>query len=189
MQNQDLFDFYKDGRHWEKHLTLYAERYAAFLNERRFDGLLIDVGCSTGRDVAYFSERGFQVVGIDIDDQEIETAQRTHPSCRFVQDNVEELNVCDGSIGAFYMINVIHYVDMQRALDEIYRALEPGGTLFVHFNMEIKRTTGEIDYTHSRGDIQRLVRNFTPLEQQEFTRIDSAPFEHTHTILELILQK
>lgn len=65
MEQQQLFDKYKEGKHWENHPTEYAERYSAFLKKQSFSGLLVDVGCGNGRDVAVFQRNGFNVIGVD----------------------------------------------------------------------------------------------------------------------------
>jgi SAM-dependent methyltransferase len=35
------------------------------------------------------------------------------------------------------MINVIHYVDKKKAIQEILRTLQPKGYFFIHFNIDI----------------------------------------------------
>ena len=65
MRSEKLYQKYADGRHWEKHPTLYAETFAEFLKSVNFEGLVVDVGCGNGRDVDVFSKLGFNVLGVD----------------------------------------------------------------------------------------------------------------------------
>lgn len=189
MQEQQLFDKYQEGKHWENHPTIYAERYAKFLKEQKFNGLLIDVGNGNGRDVAVFHQAGFKVKGIDYSPQEIAKAKQIHPRCNFEIGNVENLRFPNNSVGAYFMINVIHYVKKQQALDELYRTLQNGSYLYIHFNVDIVDTNGNVDYHHNEEEITDLVSRFNVVKKKKFERVDTIPKVHTHTILELILQK
>ena len=66
MQEQQLYDKYSEGKHWENHPIIYAERFSDFLKQKNFQGLIIDFGCGTGRDVDFFSKKGFNVLELII---------------------------------------------------------------------------------------------------------------------------
>ncbi len=189
MEEQQLFDKYQEGRHWENHPTVYAERYAAFLKKQDFEGLLIDVGCGNGRDVAVFQENGFNTLGIDYSPKEVAIARSKYPNSKFEVQNVETLNFEKNSVGAYFMINVIHYVKKQKGLEELLRTLKPLGYLFIHFNLEIIDETGNIDYHQDKDEISKLISKFKIVKQRAFERVDTVPKKHTHNILEFILQK
>lgn len=189
MKNVVLFEKYRAGRHWERHPTAYAERFAEFLTSVSFNQLLVDLGCGTGRDVKVFHERGFDVIGIDNSADEIKRAKKACPSCRFEIQDIEHLSFPDESVGAFFMINVIHYVDQRTAVREVFRTLRKGGLMFIHFNLQIVDEDGDVDYEQKRSDIDELISPFEIVEKRMVRRADSAPKKHTHTILELILRK
>ncbi|MBU0649057.1 class I SAM-dependent methyltransferase, partial [Patescibacteria group bacterium] len=180
---------YKKGKHWEAHPIDYAERFADFLLKNNFQGLLADIGCASGKHTAVFRAKGINVVGIDISEDEIETAKVEHPDCRFAKQDAESLEFTDESVAAFFMINVIHYLDKEKAFKEVYRTLKKGGYLFIHFNLLITDREGNIDYSQTESDVMRLVSDFRMVGKKIFERVDAAPKEHTHKILELILQK
>jgi len=189
MESQQLYDKYQLGKHWEQHPTCYAESFAVYLGHYHHTGLVLDVGCGTGRDVHVFCQRGFEGIGIDNSPTDIAQARKKHPLCRFQEMNVEQLSLEDASIGAFYMVNVIHYVQQQQALQELNRVLRPEGFGFIHFNMLIRDENGSVDYQQDKDEILALVSDFDVVTETEFERVDSIPVEHTHTILELLLQK
>ncbi|MBI2102639.1 class I SAM-dependent methyltransferase [Candidatus Woesearchaeota archaeon] len=189
MQEQQLFDKYLEGRHWEQHPTTYAESYAQFLKEQSFFGLLVDIGCGSGRDVAFFHQAGQDSMGIDYSLPEISKAKTAHPSCNFLVANCEEIPFRDRSVGAYFMINVIHYVNPRRALDELHRTLQDDGYLFLHCNLDITDKDGNNDYHREEEGVYSLTSNFRILKKRKFQRVDTTPTVHTHTILELILQK
>lgn len=189
MPARELFIKYQKGRHWENHPTIYAEKFANFLKNKNFSGIILDVGCGTGRDVNVFSKY-FVVLGIDYSKKEIKRAKKNFPACRFEVQNAEKLNFKDETISAIHCINVIHYIDEKRVFKEFFRVLKPKGYIFIHFNLEIKdNETGKLDYFKKEKDILKLISNFEIVKRKIFKRVDSIPRKHTHRILELILQK
>ena len=189
MQSKSLYQKYSDGRHWEKHPTRYAESFAEFLRKHNFDGLLVDVGCGNGRDVEVFSKLGFNSLGIDNVSKEIDDNKKRFPELKFDVQNAKNLEFEENSVGAFFMINVIHYVHKEKAIQEILRALKPNGYFFIHFNIDIIDKDGKVDYHHDQEDILKLVSKFKILQKNIFERVDHQPVEHKHKIIELILQK
>lgn len=189
MQSIKLYEKYKEGRHWDAHPIEYAERFADFLKKKDFQGLLVDIGCGRGRDVKIFNEKGFKVTGIDTSKEIIDAAQDYCRECAFEQQDAEDLQFGDEEVGAFYMINVIHYVDEKKAISEIYRSLVPGGYLFIHFNLLIADDEGNVDYQRDEDNILQLLNNFKIIDKRIFSRHDARPKPHKHEILELILQK
>ncbi len=189
MESKQLFDKYNEGRHWEKHPIIYAERFVNFLKKQNFRGLLVDIGCGNGRDVNFFQQHGLKAIGIDYSDKEIKISKDNYPECEFEVQNAEELKFKDKSVDAFYMINVIHYLRKDKALQEAYRALKNNGYFFIHFNISIIDKEGHVDYRHQESDILNLVSDFQIVEKRIFERHDTIPKDHTHKIMELILKK
>jgi SAM-dependent methyltransferase len=189
MKEKVLYEKYSSGKHWENHPTIYAESFLKFLKQKSFSGLLVDLGCGNGRDVNFFRKNGLNVKGIDINEKEISIAKKNLPDlCLEIQD-IEKLAFTNNSIGAFFMINVIHYIDKGKSLKEVYRKLKKKGYFFIHFNIEIKDNKGNIDYSQQEGEILSLIKDFKIIKKRIFNRIDIKPIEHTHKIMELILQK
>jgi len=189
MQNEKLYDKYLSGHHWEQHPTIYAERFADFLKNRDFKNTLIDLGCGNGRDVNVFNQKGFKVIGVDISENEITKAKNNFPDCKFEKQDIQNLNFTEESIGGGFMINVAHYVDQEKTLNEIKRILKKDGYLFVHFNLSIVDKNNVTDYQQPEEKILKLFSGFKIVEKNIFKRIDYQPVEHTHTILEIIAEK
>ncbi len=189
MENPGLLEKYKRGKHWEKHPTVYAERFVRFLNDNGVRGKVVDIGCGNGRDVAVFKNAGFDALGIDHSPEEIRHASMLHPDCMFEVQNAESMNLQDNSVAAFFMINVVHYTRKKEAFREIQRALMPGGLVLVHFNLSIVDSYLNVDYRDDEKEIMSLVSDFEVMHRETFQRKDMLPHEHTHTILELILKK
>ncbi|MFC1632857.1 class I SAM-dependent methyltransferase [Patescibacteria group bacterium] len=189
MKEEKLYRKYNNSRHWEEHPTVYAEAFADFLKNKNFSGLIVDIGCSSGRDVEVFSKSGFSTMGIDCSKEEIDLAETKYPKLKFELQNIENSILKDNSVGAYFMINVIHYVNKEKAVQEIYRTLKSGGYFFIHFNLDIVDKDGNNDYHHDENDIMQLVSMFNIIHRKIVKRKDRRPVMHTHRILELILQK
>ncbi len=189
MHSLSLYKKYSQGQHWKKHPTVYAGTFAEFLKSKNFKGSILDIGCGSGRDVDFLHRQGFDVIGIDTNKEEIEKACIQFPKLKLQEGNAEKLDFPDTSIDACFMINVIHYLNMEKAIEEVYRVLTPGGYFFIHFNLDIIDDEGNNDYHHDQNDILKLLSQFEILNKRTLTRIDREPIKHTHFILELVLQK
>lgn len=191
MINEKLFKKYASGRHWDNHPPVFAEEFADFLITQRLNGLVVDVGCGNGKDVAAFCKKGVAAMGIDASKKEIDAARRAHPSFAFDQQDVTSLEFESDSVGAFFCINVLHYVDQARAIAEMHRALMPGGFMFLHFNLSITdNRNGQVDFKQVFAtDILPLIYIMRSCGSRFFSRVDERPFRHTHNIFQEIRQK
>lgn len=190
MKNQKLFDKYKTRKHWHQHPGKYAQKFVDFLKGQRVRGKIVDLGCGNGRDVAIFQKAGLVSFGLDKNRQEIAQAKKLHPDCEFVHGNIEMLPWENESIDAFFMINVIHYLDERRALAEIFRTLKSQGYLYLHINISITDKDGKVDY--QGYDLQKTTKSIPKaqiISWEYLERIDAKPIWHKHQILEIILQK
>jgi len=101
---------------------------------------ILDAGCGSGRDARAFAEAGFQVSAFDAS---TELARLATAHCGFEVavrrfDEVDELQEFDGIWCCASLLHVPLAV-MPATLDRLWRALRPGGTLYVSF----KHGTGE----------------------------------------------
>jgi len=92
---------------------------------------LLDVGCGIGGTARYVTEHGWgQVVGVDIDPDNIAAATARHPDLQFVCSDAAEISRhLTGPFDVFYVLNAFFLFSDQRgallgaALD--YRSVEP----------------------------------------------------------------
>ena len=88
----------------------------------------LDAGCGTGVRSLALAERSRQVVGLDLSLGSLRTARRFQP--RLCQASLLQAPLADRSFDLVFCWGVIHHTsDPIRALDELVRVLEPGGTL------------------------------------------------------------
>lgn len=101
---------------------------------------VFDLGCGVGRHVTYLGGSGFQMAGADISPTGV---QRTSAACAergiSFDGQVCEMTALpwpDAIFDAVLSTSTIHHAlraDIQRAIDEVWRVLKPGGQLLVDF--------------------------------------------------------
>jgi len=97
---------------------------------------LLEVGCGLGTDLLQFAKGGALVTGVDLTPQSIELVKR-----RFALDGLavdarvsdaENLPFDDASFDVVYSFGVLHHTpNTQKAIDEVYRVLKPGGKIII----------------------------------------------------------
>jgi SAM-dependent methyltransferase len=101
---------------------------------------VFDLGCGVGRHVTYLGGRGFQMAGSDIAPTGV---QRTHAACAerglAFEGHVCDMTVLpwpDGTFDAALCTSTIHHglrANVQKAINEVWRILKPGGLFLVDF--------------------------------------------------------
>jgi SAM-dependent methyltransferase len=93
---------------------------------------LLDVGCGAGWTSRFFARRGYQVLGVDISVDMIDTAREitAHEQVGNVEYEVSDYEAAEFSesfdVAIFY--DALHHaVDEEAALRMVFRALKPGG--------------------------------------------------------------
>ena len=118
-------------------------RYATqpFMNEivgfDKFKGKkIIEIECGLGTDLLQFARGGANVTGVDLTAQSIELVKRRFdmenlPVEAFVAD-AENLPFEDNGFDLVYSFGVLHHTpNTQKAIDEAYRILKPGGRIII----------------------------------------------------------
>ena len=128
------------GDEMEDHHSDITDQTLALMDLQSADRVL-DLGCGTGwasRRMAHVVTSG-EVVGIDVADEMLrraEVASKDFANVRYVWGSAEKIPSGDNtftkvlSVESFY-----YYADHGRALDEVRRAMAPGGRLFILINL------------------------------------------------------
>jgi SAM-dependent methyltransferase len=163
----DMVERYADRR------GLYEKEEVAVSRYFREDGArVLDVGCGTGRTTAPLTERGFDVVGIDISERMIERARTLLPDVEFRVGDVTDLDFDDDEFDyALFAHNGLDYVhparERRRALRELRRVVRPGGVVvFSTHNAWYRFPALFADHSFLRtfyldnGNLRRLFRRY-----------------------------
>ncbi len=107
--------------------TIYAR--LGDLDDRR----ILEVGCGSGTLSSYHALRGARAVGVDVSEGMLAIARRraemngVADRVELIAAAIEDLDEPDGSFDAVIANQVLHHLDLPRALPNIARMLKPGG--------------------------------------------------------------
>jgi SAM-dependent methyltransferase len=100
-----------------------------------FDSSLqvLEYGCGAGSYAPLLASRGYRVTGIDLSPNEIRRARSSSnlqdpENPKFLVMNAEALAFSEESFGGICGTGILHHLNIERACEEISRALVPGGT-------------------------------------------------------------
>lgn len=135
-----------------------------FVRLVRSGGKILDAGCGPGRDVQYFSDLGYEVVGVDLSKRMLDVAKGVAPRAQFYCQDLRNLQFPDASFdGIWACTSIIHLkrVEIPGVLRKFYDLLAPEGVLFVH----AQRGEGEIEKVEP--SIPNAVRRYTLFSESE----------------------
>lgn len=93
---------------------------------------VLEIGCGAGAHAMLFAQAGADLTAIDLTEQAVDLTRHRFEIFGLAGDirqgDAEKLEFDTGSFDLVWSWGVIHHSgDMQRAIDEIYRVLKPGG--------------------------------------------------------------
>jgi SAM-dependent methyltransferase len=113
--------------------------------------LTLDIGCGEGRLTRDLTERGHRVIGLDVGPTMLEAARAESPELEFIQADAADLPLDDGAVDlAIAFLTLMDIDDMQGAVREAARVLEPGGR-FVAAVVHPMNSCHELDREHPEG--------------------------------------
>ena len=71
------------------------------------DGMMVEAGCGLGRYVKFLSERGFDIVGIDLNNEAVAAVKKLAPELDVRQGNVLDLPFENESIAGILSLGVV----------------------------------------------------------------------------------
>ena len=112
-----------------------AEAFEGWLVRLPAGGHILDAGCGHGDPVIRrLLERGFRVTGSDLSLEMLQRARQQFPQADFLQKTTTTLNeqaVYDG-VCSFNSLLYLDKIDFLNSILQIYKALKPGGLLFLY---------------------------------------------------------
>ncbi len=152
---------------------------------------VLELGCGTGYFTKELAKLDIHVTAIDISPELIDQAKETIASdhVTFVIQNAYQMDFADECFNSVIGSSVLHHLDINKAISEIYRVLKAGGTIaFTEPNMlnpqialqknipYLKRKLGDSpdETAFYRWKIQKL------LKINGFKQIEVKPFDFLH---------
>lgn len=142
----------------------YAEKTLKHFNHEVLDDFIaltsestpkiLDVGCASGRDAAYFHSLGCEVTGIDLSEGLLKIARKNNPEVSFRKMDMRQLEFEDSSFDGVFAMASLHHLeptDILPTLQEFYRVLKPNGVVFISIKTkEIAEDQTEFAFGHYR---------------------------------------
>jgi SAM-dependent methyltransferase len=93
---------------------------------------VLELGCGTGYFSRELARSGADVVAIDVSPDLLEVAKAncSAPNVRYEIQNAYALSYPDAVFDSVVGSSVLHHLEIEEALREIYRVLKPGGTIY-----------------------------------------------------------
>lgn len=152
---------------------------------------VLELGCGTGYFTRELARSRADIVAIDVSPELLEIAKTntSAPNVRYEIQNAYELNYADAVFDSIVGSSVLHHLELEMALREIYRVLKPDGTIsFTEPNMLnpqiaiqknvpwVKRKLGDSpdETAFFRWPLRRL------LEQVGYREVRIDPFDFLH---------
>ena len=152
---------------------------------------VLELGCGTGYFTREIVKTGALVTAIDISPDLLAVAQRdiNNDTVSFCLENAYQMTFPENSFDYVIGSSVLHHLDIEKAIAEIYRVLKPNGSIaFTEPNMMnpqialqknipwLKRKLGDSpdETAFFRWQIIRL------LEKYNFKKIEVIPFDFLH---------
>lgn len=93
---------------------------------------ILDAGCGTGYCLNLLKQKGFDGIGVDRSENMLNQLKNTYPELVVKTADIRKMPFADNSFDAVISIETIRYFsDRKPLLDEIYRVVRPGGSIFV----------------------------------------------------------
>ena len=104
--------------------------------EKYADKKVLEIGCGLGTDLSRFANHGAIITGIDLSPTSIKLAKKRFKLFGLKGDlrvgDTENLSFPDNQFDLVYSMGVLHHTpDTQKAINEFYRVLKPGGQTIV----------------------------------------------------------
>jgi SAM-dependent methyltransferase len=169
---------------WKRRVQMLTYHLRAEMN-------VLELGCGTAFFTSELAKTGAAIVAIDISPDLLAVAQRECPAdnVKFEVQNAYALAYPDVTFDSVVGSSVLHHLEIDQALAEIYRVLRPGGTIrFTEPNMlnpqiaiqknvpAVKRRLGDSpdETAFFRWSLQRR------LNRVGFRQIEVTPFDFLH---------
>jgi ubiquinone/menaquinone biosynthesis C-methylase UbiE len=138
----------------------YADLFLRFLKGRK----ILDVGCGPGRDSKYFSEKGLEVIGIDLSENFLKIARMKAPSVKFLKMDLRKLDFPNETFDGLWVCSSFLHIpkkDAKKTLKEFRRVLKKEGVMFI----AVKQGKGEkikegiYNVFYNKEEFEKLIRS------------------------------
>ncbi|MBL4747413.1 MAG: class I SAM-dependent methyltransferase [Magnetovibrio sp.] len=104
-----------------------------FLSQLPNGARILDGGCGLGDWTAFFTEQGYDCIGLDLSRETVAKLHGIFPNTTFKAGDIRATEFDDNSFDAYFSWGVFEHFEsgMRPCIDEAFRVLKPGGRLFI----------------------------------------------------------
>ena len=98
------------------------------------NGKVLDLGCAYGRDSETFSQKGFEVVGVDFSEAFIAKAKQRVPQAKFIAGDIREVAFGKKEFDGVWASAILLHIskeDTEKVLNNLHDSLQAGGVIFL----------------------------------------------------------
>ena len=124
----------KDLPQWyNKNMRGNIEDYAV-LFDFNFQDSVLDLGCGDGTLLSIAAQKGAQVSGVDISDEQLSLTRQKLPKAQLIKTTLQEVNFPDNTFTKVSIRKAIHHLTNDKKgilIDKIHHWLKPNGKLII----------------------------------------------------------
>jgi ubiquinone/menaquinone biosynthesis C-methylase UbiE len=156
------YDLCYSGKDYVKE-TKFLE---ALIKKHKIKGKkILEVGSGTGNHAVCLEKKGFDIIGVDLNEEMLAVARKKSKKIKFVQGDMRSFNIKDEFDIILCLFSTMHYntnvSDLKKTLKNFYKHLKKGGLLIFDMGFNEERYSAKQVHAHtgswSRGDVE-LVR-------------------------------
>lgn len=170
-------------------LEVYLERFLEFVPD---GGSILDLGCGSGRDSAYFLSQGYDVTALDGSEEMCNLAS-VHIGVDVLHMSFAEMDFEDVFDGIWANASLLHVPrnEIPVILSKTVRGLKKDGILYMTFRYgEFEGMEGERYYTDYRTKmLKELIAGFDELEVLEIKKYEDVRQDKDTLWIHIIVKK
>lgn len=164
-----VYDMFMDNVPYEEWRDFLVKTFRSYGIE---DGLLLDLGCGTGKLTRLMDEAGFDMIGVDNAYEMLDIAKTNSPeNILYLMQDMREFELYGTVRGVYSACDSINYILDEDELREVFSLvnnyLDPGGIFIFDFNSSFKYHTllAENTFAETREDGSFIWENFFDEEE------------------------
>lgn len=167
-----VYDLFMDNvpyEQWGEYLNNLFKEYGID------DGLLLDLGCGTGKLTRYMAEKGYDMIGVDYSYEMLDIAKgQSDESILYLLQDMREFELYGTVRGIYSACDSLNYILEEDELKEVFALvnnyLEPGGLFVFDLNSPFKYKTllAENTFAENREEGSFIWENYFDEDINEY---------------------
>jgi 2-polyprenyl-3-methyl-5-hydroxy-6-metoxy-1,4-benzoquinol methylase len=180
--------FEKERRPWNSYWRTYELAVDHFLQNKEARELkLLDFGCGPGDNSLRFNRIGYSVTGFDISETNISNCKKLFEKNNVPSENnffvstAEDIKLKEDSFDIVVGIDILHHIDIKKAMLEIRKLLKTGGIAVFREPVEVSF----LDWIRNTKLVRFFVPNSVSLEHhitEDERKLNYNDFEEIQTV-------